>query len=514
MAPKAVHPVLVANVAYRRAIVRLCVEQIREIEGRLEQGCGVRFEQQLQGCDDLAGVARALAVLQRRTQLHAADSGWLDELAVLPAAELDERAIEMTRHLKRRLAELDRAVPYATDPSQYIGAAVLRRLEGHGALAGTVVEHDALTGFRVQYADGDAEDVTLRELLAILPRDRAAPPPPASSCAAVAAAADPAMLRDLSVQQLFCRLERRRREEQAERLVAEEAALEAAAAAEAPAQKGLSARGEAGGGCAGRAAAVAAREEQNEAPCGGSGGGGGAKGGAPRNGKKGGAGAERRLPPKAGAEVNGHALAAAEPPKRALVPCGAEKAAEPPKRGAEEVVALAELPEGWRVAYASNGKAEFISPDGITTFSTVSKAQKWHRMQLAAVAQLSNASKAKRRRAEKGISAPPTEPTEEPSLAEEKAPPHDAAEPAPAALGDAAPAFTREETPQVHALPAYGLGLIELEAVLEKNDKKTRIPRELRGLAVPDREWKVALPYFTQDSKTREQFISHLDSRR
>ena len=58
------HPVLVANAAYRRAIVRLCTEQIREVEGRLEQGCGTRFEQQLQNCEDLGAVARLVLVLR------------------------------------------------------------------------------------------------------------------------------------------------------------------------------------------------------------------------------------------------------------------------------------------------------------------------------------------------------------------------------------------------------------------------------------------------------------------
>jgi len=165
------HPVLVANSAYRRAIVRLCTEQIREIEGRLEQGCGTRFEQQLQNCEDLGAVARLLIVLQRRTELKGAESGWLEELAVLPPAELDERAIEMTRLLKRRIAELQAAVPCAVEPEQLVGASVLRRFEGHGAFSGTVVEHDPCTGFRVQYSDGDSEDLPLRELRSMLLRE-------------------------------------------------------------------------------------------------------------------------------------------------------------------------------------------------------------------------------------------------------------------------------------------------------------------------------------------------------
>ena len=82
-----------------------------------------------------------------------------------------------TRLLKHRFAELQRAVPSSVEPSQLIGAAVLRRFDGHGVFSGTVVEYDDSTGFRVQYSDGDAEDLTLRELRALLLREGLAPPP-------------------------------------------------------------------------------------------------------------------------------------------------------------------------------------------------------------------------------------------------------------------------------------------------------------------------------------------------
>lgn len=106
MPPKGVHPVLVANAAYRRAIVRLCVEQLREVEGRLDQGCGTRFEQQLQSCEDLGTVARLLLVLQRRTELRGAESSWLEELALFSPAEMDERAIEMVHALSPLLQDV------------------------------------------------------------------------------------------------------------------------------------------------------------------------------------------------------------------------------------------------------------------------------------------------------------------------------------------------------------------------------------------------------------------------
>ena len=97
MPPKAVHPILIQNAAYRRACIRHCTAQIREIEGRLEQGCGTRFEQQLQSCDDLNSVARLLLQLQRRADMKDVENGWLEELTTIKPDDLDERCIEMVR---------------------------------------------------------------------------------------------------------------------------------------------------------------------------------------------------------------------------------------------------------------------------------------------------------------------------------------------------------------------------------------------------------------------------------
>ena len=92
------NPVLIATNAYRKAVVRHATEQIREIEGRLTLASGSRFEAQLHACDDLAGVARLLLALQRRTELKCtADNGWLEELSQLSPADVDERAIELVR---------------------------------------------------------------------------------------------------------------------------------------------------------------------------------------------------------------------------------------------------------------------------------------------------------------------------------------------------------------------------------------------------------------------------------
>ena len=75
-----------------------------------------------------------------------------------------------TSRVKGRLDELSATVRYSVDPARLLGAPVLRHLEGVGSFPGTVIEHDALTGFRVHYSDGETEDVSLRELQTMLLR--------------------------------------------------------------------------------------------------------------------------------------------------------------------------------------------------------------------------------------------------------------------------------------------------------------------------------------------------------
>ena len=165
------HPLYQTCVAYKRAVVRLCAEQLREIEGRLEKGCGARWEQQLHGCDDLATVARLVLALQRRTQLRTDDVGWLEELSQMPAAEVEERAIDLALRLKRRLRELNEGVQYCVPPETLLGASVLRTVDGRGACTGKVIEHDRVSGFRVRYSDGDLEDLPLRGIQSMLLRE-------------------------------------------------------------------------------------------------------------------------------------------------------------------------------------------------------------------------------------------------------------------------------------------------------------------------------------------------------
>jgi hypothetical protein len=177
MPPK--NPILIPSLGYRKAVVRHCVEHLREIDGRLDQGCGPRFESQLQNCDDLSVVAKMMLTLMKRVGASkGADTAWLEELTQLSPADVDERAIELTIKVKQGLRQLHAAVPYPRDPHQFLGAQVIRRGDGTtSAVSGQVVEHHPHTGFRVLYTDGDAEDFTMRDLQSVLLRGQPDPEP-------------------------------------------------------------------------------------------------------------------------------------------------------------------------------------------------------------------------------------------------------------------------------------------------------------------------------------------------
>lgn len=171
MAPK--HPYALSSLGYRKAVVRYSTEVLRELEGRLPQPSGPRWETQLQACEDLAGVARLVLALQRRSEAlkGTVDNTWLEELSQMKVEEIDERAVEFTRRLKHRLDELQAAISYPLEPETLLGAAVVRGSDGqHGACRGTVIEHDESTGFRVLYTDGDVEDLPLRDVQSLLVR--------------------------------------------------------------------------------------------------------------------------------------------------------------------------------------------------------------------------------------------------------------------------------------------------------------------------------------------------------
>ena len=164
---------------------RGCAERLRSIEARLDYSCGSRWQGQLSVCDDLPSVARLLLPLQVRcgALLAGSDSGWLESLAAMSAAELETQSSELTRMVTGRLNELDRAVPPVRKPSEILGEVVFKQFKGHGTFLATVIEFDQQTGFRLQYDDGDTEDVSWNDLRTMMmPRGtgeaRGGPPPP------------------------------------------------------------------------------------------------------------------------------------------------------------------------------------------------------------------------------------------------------------------------------------------------------------------------------------------------
>jgi hypothetical protein len=174
-----------------------------------------------------------------------------------------------------------------------------------------------------------------------------------------------------------------------------------------------------------------------------------------------------------------------------------------------------ELPPGWHCEVVG-GRARFIGPDGRTQMGSLAKAWAWHQKQVQIAAQFESAHSSKRRR-----STPPPGPTlpAAPSNAPPNPPPN---------LPPDAPAFS--STPPLSMMAsddALGGGAgssaphplaTEVEASISPGKgadggrKPRRLPRELRNLALPDREWNVAMPFYTTEAKTREQFTSNADT--
>ncbi len=158
-------------VTSKKAFVRGCTERMSGIEGRLDYGCGEAWLEALEECDDLSGVAKLLLALQWQADTRkAAESEWLKAIVSLTAGQLEEEHAELSRRLLTAIDQLDAATPPARQPSEMLGEVVLKYFDGHGTYMGTIVEHDELTGFRVQFDDGETEDYSLHDLRALMPR--------------------------------------------------------------------------------------------------------------------------------------------------------------------------------------------------------------------------------------------------------------------------------------------------------------------------------------------------------
>lgn len=483
MAPK--HPLLLSSMGFRKAVVRHCMEQLREIEGRLPQASGPRWEQQLQTCEDLSGVAKMVLALQRRSEsttgktgavaggggsAAALDNVWVEELSQLKTEEVEDRAVEFTRRIKHRLEELRVAIPYPVAPEQLVGATVVRSGDGaSSACRGSVIEHDEATGFRVLYVDGDVEDLTLRELQSLLARNGQHSAKRGSGALAAAESdtqpvENPLLSpEDVSLQAIFERVTQRHQP-------ATSGGTDSAQGGKAASKKASSGAAGAGSAAAGRAAGAAA-------------------------------------------------MAAPEG-----------------------------LPEGWTFEMVG-AKPRFTSPDGLTQVTSVSKAIAWHKQQLALAARFAGSEMRPEARPppEAAPAVPPSQGSQKPQLAPvPEVPPHPEAACTTAKGSEAsstgedskgAQASAGSEAAQAHdtssmlpppppaapgapvTMPEYGLSMVEVEAAVHSPSKagsqasgrKRQLPRELRNLAMPDRDWNVSMPFFSTAAKTREQFSASAD---
>ena len=148
---------------FQRTFLRSCADRMKALELRLDHGCGPGWLRQVDRCEDLAALGRLLLPLQRCCAgLRRLDNAWLERLSALSPAELEEQHGDLSRRMVQRLEEVDRAIPPARKPTDMLGEVVLKHFDGHGTFIGTIVEFDAQTGFRLQFDDGDSEDVSPR----------------------------------------------------------------------------------------------------------------------------------------------------------------------------------------------------------------------------------------------------------------------------------------------------------------------------------------------------------------
>ena len=373
-----------------------------------------------------------------------------------------------SRRVKDRLEVLRAAVKYPIEPRKLVGAAVIRPAvaEGgpmSGACHGRVIEHDESTGFRVLYSDGDCEDLSLRELKAVLEpsalaalgysaREVKATRTTSGAVDAEAPAASVGLSRsglvlsasemkeDVCVQLLFERLKQRHESGDAEGGMP--AALlmppppPAATASSSVAKSGEKAKGKAGRPPKAKSTAPPGSSSSSSAAAAAGGGGGG-----------GGSGKVSPIPEAAVPAAAEEAVVADGGGGGSSSVADGGGVAEVPMPTVEQP---ADLPPGWQLIMVGN-KPRFIGPDGITQVSSLAKAKAWHKRQLQMAEKFAGEQQAKKRRSE----AAQWQPMEV----------------------DAGAAADTADAPA----PA--------DAGSKKKGK--RLPRELGNLAIPDREWNV-----------------------
>ena len=428
------------NSTFRRAFVKGCTDKLREIELRLDHGCSRKWLAELDLAEDLSGVAKLLLPLQRRASVSGLEDGWLEKLITLPRADLEDDQAELSRRMMHRLDKIDQAVPAGRKPTEMLGEVVLKHFDGFGTFMGTVVEYDEDTGFRLQFDDGDTEDVSLRDLRKLFPR-----PAPWVELSDDSDdgddAGDEAAEKGGSPTSRVPHAKNRKKamlqaaSEAAASPVVPLASTPTAPPAAAPASKS---KGKSTSGSAVAPQPKSAKAQQPSA---------------------------KTPQPQTGAS-------------------GASNASGT-KRPLEVDDELAQLPAGW-IVESKGGKARsFVSPDGMTRFSTMAKVQRWHRQQIALAARFR-------------MGKPDSPQAERPPAPAPAAAEPDAASSARGASGAErggalSPRAGERSSPRGEvggeddgsalgpALASPGLGPAEGK----------KLPRELRNLAMPDREWNV-----------------------
>lgn len=252
--------------------------------------------------------------------------------------------------LTARLAALDAAVPPVRKPAEMLGEVVFKQFKGHGTFIGTIMEYDAQTGFRLQYDDGDTEDVSWNDLRTMMmPRGtgEAMPPGPRERHA-----------QSVKPNQYAIVPSVRRAVETPAPVAAAEEAVAAPAEPAAPLRPPAAAPPP--GARKKQLLAAIARQQQHE---------------------------ELRAD-DAPAEKRPVAAPSVPPPpkkqKAAAAQGGVEqrKPKAPAAAAAPNAVDISQLPAGW-MTEARGRNTVYISPDGLTQFSTLAKVQRYHKQQMA-----------------------------------------------------------------------------------------------------------------------------------
>ena len=424
---------------FQRTFLRSCADRMKALELRLDHGCGPGWLRQVDRCEDLAALGRLLLPLQRCCAgLRRLDNAWLERLSALSPAELEEQHGDLSRRMVQRLEEVDRAIPPARKPTDMLGEVVLKHFDGHGTFIGTIVEFDAQTGFRLQFDDGDSEDVSLRDLRKFLPR------PPGSAEAGGEEEAD------VGVEPSAKRPKKgggaaakpKPSSAAAATTVLEGAAVPAyrsLAAAEppqkpAPKPASRTSSRDRSGGANGHADAAAAK--------------------APAE------GAASKAAIKAAVTVAAPAAASSERPQKAAG-APSEPVCDSKRLFEDSAEEAAQLPAGWMIEQKGRGRV-FVSPDGLTRFSTLAKVLRWHKQQMALAARFESQQAAQAAK----VSEVDVSRTERAEARK--------------------PGFEVPEELKDLGKEGDGKG--------GDKGKKKEVPRELRNLAMPDREWKVEMP--------------------